>query len=138
MLKNKFVFEWGKKLGNYAYRWRLDFFFFSFRIHKWICSDDIRAYHSHPINMLIYVWRGKYLDHFIDDKGNKFVKRYKTGDFRIIKRNYRHFVEILQNPTWTILLTWGEPKRWAFWLKDTLKKKNRDKYFIEHGQHVCE
>lgn len=64
-----FVFEWKKKLGDYAYRWRLDFFFFSVRIHKWICSDDMRAYHSHPINMFIIILWGKYLDHFIDEKG---------------------------------------------------------------------
>lgn len=134
----KIVFEWRKPLDKYAYRWRLDFYFFSFRIHKWLCSDDMRAYHSHPINMFIVVVKGKYLDHFIDDKGNELVKRYKSLSYRIIKRDYRHYVEILKNPTWTILFTWGEPRRWAFWLKGSLKKKNRDKYFIEHGHHVCD
>lgn len=134
----KIVFEWDKPLGTYAYRWRLDFYFFSLRIHKWICSDDQRAYHSHPINMLIFILKGSYKDHYLDKNDNKCEKIYKRFNCRIIKRNLRHYVEVLQSPTWSFLFTWGEPKRWSFWLKDTLKKKNRDKYFIEEGHHICD
>ncbi len=138
----KVVFEWGKKLGDpnkpYAIRWRLDFYWFSFRVHKWLCSDDSRAYHSHPVNMLIFVLRGMYADHWLEEGNLPRVSVYVAGDVRIIRRNYRHWVQILEKSTWTFLITWGSPKRWAFWLKNSLKRKTRDKYFIEHGQHVCD
>lgn len=138
----KIVWEWGKPLGTkdniYAYRWRLDFYFFSFRIHKWLCSDDMRAYHSHPVNMIIFILFGVYVDHYLDEEGNRRSKEYRSCDFRFIPRNFRHYVEVKTDYAWTILFTWGEPKRWGFWLKDTLKRKNRDKYFIEHGHHVCD
>lgn len=141
-MKNKgnkyFIFEWKKKLGDYAFRWRIDLYFFSIRVHKWLCSDDMRAYHSHPINMFIVIVKGKYMDHFIDDKGNKYTKRYVAPSCRVIRRNYRHYVEILEKPTWSILFTWGPPQRWSFWLKDTLQHKKRDRYFIEHGHHTCD
>ncbi len=138
----KIIWEWNKPLGNkdkpYAYRWRLDFYWFSFRVHKWICSDDNRAYHSHPVNMLIFILRGAYDDVSPREDGGKRVILYSAFDIRYIKRDYKHFVRILKNPTWTFLITWGQPKRWAFWNKISLKKKNRDRYFLEHGHYICE
>ena len=133
----KVVFEWKKKLGDYAYRWRIDFYSFSFRIHYWKCSDDMRAYHSHPVNMLIFILWVQYIDHYINHNNEECKRTYKPLHFRIIKRDYRHCVEIIK-PSITLLFTWGIPKRWAFWLKGTLKRKNRDRYFIEHGHHVCD
>src|ERR1019366_6380417 len=98
-----FVFEWNKKLGEYARRWRIDFYWFSFRVHKWICHDDKRAYHSHPTNMLsIGIW-GSYLD--CTPNGDKL---YKAPFIRIIKRDTIHYVDVKHNPTWTILFTWGK------------------------------
>ena len=138
------VFEWAKKLGDkekpYAIRWRVDFYFFSFRIHKWLCSDDQRAYHSHPVNMFIWIIKGKYGDYSIDKSGKKTFFVYGKGckRFRFITRDVRHYIFLHTTPTWTFLFTWGVPKKWAFWLKDSLKKKNRDRYFIEHGNHICE
>jgi hypothetical protein len=130
---NKFVFEWNKKLGDYARRWRIDFFVFSFRIHYWICSDDKRAYHSHPTNIIsIGIW-GSYLD--CRPEGDVF---YKAPFINIIRRETRHYVDIQSSPTITLIFTWGKPQRWSFWLKDTMKRKNRDRYFIEHGHHVCD
>jgi NDP-sugar pyrophosphorylase family protein len=98
----------------------------------------MRAYHSHPINMFIYILKGSYLDYSIDEKGNKRIQSFKAGQFRTIRRDHRHYIEVLDNPTWTLLFTWGSPKRWAFWDKLTLKKKTRDKYFIENGHHICD
>lgn len=132
-----FVFEWARLLGNYLIRWRLDFWFFSIRLHKWICSDDMRAYHDHPVNFLILILWGSYTDHYITNK-ETFERTYKAPCLRLFKSDYRHFVEVLSKPTWTLLLTWGAPKKWAFWDKHSLKRKNRDKYFIEEGHHICD
>lgn len=136
------VFEWRKPLGvagkPYAYRWRSDFYWFSFRIHKWICSDDERAYHSHPTNMYIYILKGSYVDVSIDREGKVWEEPFLAGMTRVIRRNTRHFIHITKSPTWTLVFTWGAPEKWAFWDKFTLKRKNRDKYFKEHGNHICE
>ena len=67
-----------------------------------------------------------------------------TDDIKLVKtcdmcpEQYDAFYDVKHNPTWTILFTWGKPKHWAFWLKDSMKRKNRDKYFIEHGHHICD
>lgn len=131
----KVVLEWKKPLGDenkpFAYRYRLDFYWFSFRLHQWLCSDDMRAFHSHPINMLVFIVSAIYRDHTIDG-----TKLYGPGEFRVIKRDTKHFVDILR-PGWTILFTWGIPKRWSFWDKITLKKMNRDRYFLENKNHIC-
>lgn len=138
----KIVFEWRKPLGYrirpYAYRWRLDFYWFSFRVHKWLCSDDDRAFHSHPTNMFIFIVKGSYRDIFMVNDKLIGIKIYKPGMIRIIKRDFKHLVKIENAPCWTLLFTWGAPKRWAFWDRITLKRKNRDKYFIENGHHVCD
>jgi hypothetical protein len=138
----KIVLEWKKPLGDknkpYAYRWRVDFYWFSFRIHKWICSDDERAYHSHPINMIILILSGWYNDVRLDKFNNRYTTAYYPFSIHRIKRDTRHYVRIMKSPTWTILFTWGVPKRWYFWLRSNLKRKARDRYFIEHGNHICD
>lgn len=131
-----FVFEWAKPLGNYLIRWRLDFYWFSFRLHKWLCSDDQRAYHSHANNFLIIGLKGEYRDWSVYPAFS--VRNYKAPFIRYFKRNYKHSIEIEQSPTWTFVITFGRPKHWDFYLKDTLKRKTRDKYFLEHGHHVCD
>lgn len=138
----KFVVEWRRPLGDaekpYAYRWRLDFYYFSFRIHKWMCSDDTRAYHSHPVNMLVFILSGWYLDEWLDSNNQVHLTIYNRFAVRPIRPDYRHIVLLGNKPVWTLLFTWSKPKRWAFWLKNTLKKKQRDRYFIEHGNHICQ
>lgn len=142
IFKKYLVWEWKKPLGvpenPYAYRWRLDFYFFSLRIHYWLCSDDNRAYHSHPINFISFILKGNYINHYLDSNNQPQTKKYNRFSFIKIKRNHKHWVEITCKPTITLLLTWGSPQRWAFWDTLTLKKKNRDKYFLEHGNHICE
>lgn len=141
----KIILEWDKPLGNkdkpYAYRWRLDFYWFSVRLHKWLCGDDTRAWHNHPVNMLIFILQGRYIDRSLQKKGNDMVrvdKVYHAGMLRYIPRDYKHHIDAVSPPTWTLVFTWGVPQRWAFWDKFSLKKKNRDRYFIENGQHVCD
>lgn len=138
----KIVLEWKKPLGDknkpYAYRWRLDFYFFSFRIHKWLCSDDERAYHSHPVNMIIFIIKGEYIDHPMGETGEEYGVVYKAPCVRYIPRDFKHYVHVWKVPTWTLLFTWGVPKRWSFWDVKNLKKYNRDKYFLEKGNHICE
>lgn len=135
----KFVFEWNYPLGKpecpYAYRWRLDFYFFSFRIHKWLRSDDNRAYHNHPWHFITFPLARGYWDHRENAKPCWVQHRPR---FR--RKRYRHWVQILEdfNPVWTFIITFGRPRRYSFFDVKTGKRKNRDKYFIEHGHPACD
>lgn len=144
-MKKYFIFEWNNPIGvkgnPYMYRWRLDFYFFSIRLHKWICSDDLRAYHSHPVNIISFILWGSYYDwgpikEYSDNK-NRCRSFHQAPSINCIKRETIHNVEICQSPTWTLLFTWGAPQKWAFWDKITMKRKNRDKYFLENKHHIC-
>lgn len=86
--------------------------------------------------MIVFILKGSYIDHNINSKnGGKF---YEAPAIRVIKRDDKHYIHLWRGPVWTFLITWGAPQKWAFWLKDSLRKKNRDRYFIEHGNHICE
>lgn len=103
-----------------------------------MCSDDQRAFHSHPVSFINIGLKGKYEDVYLDENSQVHTKIYKAPFIRIVKRNYRHYVHIIDAPTWTLFISYNRPKKWAFWLKETLKRKNRDKYFLEEGHHVCD
>jgi len=134
----KFVFEWNYPLGRkecpYAYRWRLDFYWFSFRIHKWLRSDDDRAYHNHPWHFLTIPLRRGYWDQQ-PNAGKQWVDE---PIFR--NKDHKHWVQIIDGycPVWTFIITFGAPRRYAFFDVLTGKRKNRDKYFIEHGHPPCD
>lgn len=141
----KFIFEWNYPLGReecpYAYRWRLDFYWFSFRIHKWISSDDTRAFHNHPWHFITFVLKGYYIDVTpqlltpnISQK--EYVKQYT---FHYRNKDHKHYVEIPkeQSPVWTFVTTFSKPRKYAFWNVKTGKRKNRDKYFIEEKEAPC-
>jgi len=134
-----FLFEWNNPIGiensPYLYRWRIDFYFFSIRLHKWICSDDLRAYHSHPVNFLIFILKEGYCDWRPVLKESKVFNAFSVN---VLRRDTLHCVEIKSSPTYTLLFTWGSPHKWAFYDRITMKKKNRDKYFIENKHHVCD
>lgn len=150
----KVVLEWckplmcnkpGLGLTPYAYRWRLDFYWFSFRIHKWLHSDDKAAYHSHPTNMVIFILWGKYDEYRMETgtvEEGPYTIRYKIERrapcFYTIRRDTRHFICLKKKKVWTLLFTFGKPMRWAFWDKLTLKRYSRDKWFIERGHHICD
>jgi hypothetical protein len=116
---------------DYAYRWRLDFYWFSFRFHYWLKSDDMRAYHNHPYNFITFVLFGRY-----KDVAPYIVDTLSMGSIRLRFRGHRHYVQVLK-PTLTFLITFGKPSRYSFWDVITNKKRNRDKYFLEMGHPVC-
>jgi hypothetical protein len=136
----KFIAEWkfplGKKECPYCYRWRLDFYWFSFRIHYWIGSDDSRAFHDHPINFITFVLWGHYIDVRPHPDWDGLADFVGTFNIRFRRRGYRHMVLCVKKPTITLLFTWGKPKRYSFYLPDG-KRMTRDKYFHEMGHHPC-
>jgi hypothetical protein len=59
--------KWREPLGKpecpYCYRWVLPLGpLGSLRLHHWLASDDLRAYHDHPSHFATLVLRGGYWD----------------------------------------------------------------------------
>lgn len=125
---------WGQHLGlsscPYMKRWVLDFGLFSIRLHKWISSDDDRAYHDHPWWFLTTVIYGSYVD--ISPLGEDNLH---MGSIRFRHARHQHTVKIITPNTWTLLITGKPSRRWGFWVKGKLIK--RDKYFAVYGHHPC-
>lgn len=116
----------------YFYRTILDFKWFSFRIHYWLASDDLRIAHDHPYWFITLVLWGGYFD--LDFEGK--LDYLHIGSIRFRKATHRHKVQLRKSPTITLLLTGPSTRRWGFWFGS--KKLNRDKYFAEFGHHPCD
>jgi len=133
--KFRFKWEWRRPGGlpecPYFYRWLLDFGVFAIRLHKWVGSDDDRAWHDHPWWFLTFVLSGGYKDISLDG-----VDVLTRGSWRFRSAHHRHTVQLIKTPTWTLLITGPPIRRFGFWVGDKLIR--RDKYFAEHGHHPCE
>lgn len=129
------MIEWAKKLGRpdcpYLVRWKLDFGWFSIRLHHWLASDDYRAQHDHPSWFWTLVVWGGYTD--VTPKGEE---KMRAGKLAFRPATHRHHVRVDKGGCWTLLLFGREKRRWGFWVNGKFRKRN--KYFFEHGYHPCE
>jgi hypothetical protein len=132
---SKFGFSWAEELmcqtGPYVRRWVLRTPWFSVRLHHWLHSDDARAMHDHPSWFITLVLRGGYTDS--TPTGNETML---PGMIRFRPALHRHTVQVHPGGCWTLLLFGPEKRRWGFWVGKKWKKSN--KYFFEHGKHVCD
>lgn len=135
----KFI-TWNQPLGNrecpYAYRWILDFYFFSIRLHRWITSDDLRYFHDHPCGFFTLVLWGSYTD--ISPNGED---KLTIGSWRYREALYKHSVKVDKKGCIT-LLVFGKPFReWGFYAPKKSGKiiwQKAKRYFLSFGHHPCE
>ena len=125
-------FEWGRPLGRpdspYVYRWMINFWLFSIRVHKWVGPDDGRAFHDHPWWYIAMVVKGCYAD--VGQWKPRLMLPFRP---RLFRATHRHYVYPWVVPTWSVLLTGRETRQWGFWVDGKFRKRN--KYFFEHGHH---
>lgn len=130
-----FKIKWREKLycqtGVYVERWYLETPWFSLRLHHWKHSDDSRHFHDHPWNFYTFILKGGYTD--CTPNGNE---RMTAGKLAYREAKHQHTVQVDKGGCWSILLTGPKVRRWGFWVGKKWKKAN--KYFLEHGKHVCE
>jgi len=126
---------WGQKLGQkdcpYIQRWVLDLGFCSFRLHRWLGSDDPRHFHDHPWWYISLVLFGSYND--VSPKG---AHVRKPGTIAFYRATHQHTVKLTSKTCFTILLTGPEKRVWGFWVKGKFKKRNR--YFYDYGHIPCD
>lgn len=115
----------------YMYRWVFDFKLFSVRLHKWLRSDDKRAFHNHPWSFITIVLRGSYTD-VSTDKKEVLCK----GCIRYRKSSHKHYVEVPKEGCLSLIITGPTiDKKWGFWIDG--KFKRREKYFKKYGHPPC-
>lgn len=127
--------SWGEPIGldecPYMRRWVVDFGSFAIRLHRWQASDDVRAFHDHAWWFLTCVLWGSYED--VSPEGSDVLT---VGSIRFRRASHKHTVKIRKPGTWTLLITGPVERRWGFWVKGRLWK--RDRYFANNGHHPCD
>lgn len=127
------LFVWKQALGlpecPYVYRWVLDLWFFSVRVHHFLRSDDDRALHDHPWWFVTWVLAGNYVDH--NEAGDELLM---AGDVRFRPAHHKHTVHT--KGVWTLVLTGKERNIWGFYPGGLFKR--HEKYFAKYGHHLCE
>jgi hypothetical protein len=130
-----FQIRWNEPLGKlecpYAYRWVLNLWFISFRIHYFIRSDDSRYFHDHGWWFLTFILKGSYVD--VSPNGRDELK---VGSIRYRKATHKHYVEVLQGGVWTFLITGKSSRNWGFWVNGKFKRPL--KYFHKFGHPPCD
>ncbi len=130
-----FGWKWAEPLGKepYAYRWVFNFWFFSVRVHHWVCSDDLRHFHDHPFSFFRFILKGSYTDH--SPAGSKKFNRFSFG---FVPAKYQHNIEVDEGGCWSLLLMLPTTRSWGFWVKGKFLRS--DVYFKRYGDegHQCD
>lgn len=131
----RFAVGWRDELrcltGVYVRRWFVETPWFSVRLHHWLHSDDDRYFHDHPWWFVTLVLQGSYRD--LSPSGSELMT---PGSVAFRPALHRHTVKVALDGCWTVLVTGPQVRRWGFWVGEKWKKSN--KYFLEHGKHVCD
>lgn len=127
--------KWAEPLGKepYAYRWVFEFWFFSIRVHHWICSDDLRYFHDHPFSFFRLILKGGYVDH--SPAGHTKFNRFSFG---WVSAGYKHNVEVDAGGCWSLLFVFPQSRLWGFWVDSNFLRS--DIYFKKYGDngHQCD
>lgn len=118
----------GRKEAPYLIRWGIQTKWFSVRLHHWLSSDDLRAFHDHAWDFLSIALVRGYTD--ISPDGEDVVR---PGHFRFRRATHQHSVKVGPKGCWTLLLTGPEKRQWGFWYKGRFRKRN--KWFFKMGHH---
>lgn len=130
----RFQFRWREPLGRkecpYAYRWTLNLWLFSLRVHQWIRSDDKRFMHDHPWHFITVVVRGSYTDVSANGRDTLGV-----GSVRFRRATHSHYVEVDKRGAWSFLLCSMPVRHWGFWVNGSFKRPLR--FFGKWGHPIC-
>lgn len=79
-------------------------------IHKFVRSDDDRAFHDHPWPSVSLVLSGRYREHT-----GEGVKEYGAGSIIFRSAEHAHRIELIDGKrAWTLFLTGPRKREWGF------------------------
>ncbi len=96
----------------YLKRW-VFWFGGTLRIHHFLASDEDRAVHDHPWWFVTFPLTG-YAE-YIREGGVEVRRAVKPWRPHLRGATFRHRVELLKFPTWTVVLTGRKSREWGFW-----------------------
>ncbi len=122
-------------IGNpdcpYCWRWMINLWFFSIRLHHWIGSDDQRYLHDHPYWFVTFILRGGYTD--VTDSGSEHLG---IGSIRLRPSKHKHTVLVDNGGCWSLVIAAPETRRWGFYVDG--KRISSTGFFRKYGQPPCE
>ncbi len=100
----------------YLERWIL-WFGGSLRLHRFFASDEDRAAHDHPwwFVTIPFSAYAEFVQAGIGER-KRLVRPFRPH-FRSAR--FRHRVDLLSYPTWTLVLTGPKSREWGFWTQGT-------------------
>lgn len=79
-------------------------------LHQFLRPDDDRAMHDHPWWSLSLMLDGACVEH--DMNGCRAIH---PGQIRLRSARYRHRIETVGSPCWTLFITGPRCREWGFW-----------------------
>ena len=102
----------GGNESPYLFRWFLipRNRFCNIYLHKFLRSDDDRAFHDHPWWSLSFLLKGRYLN--VTPAGRRLRRRFSLMWMRATDS---HRVELIdETPVWTLFFTGPKVREWGF------------------------
>ena len=99
----------------YLERWIL-WFGVTLRLHRFLDSDQDRAPHDHPWWFVTMPFSA-YGEYYLTDEGEHY-RLVKPWRLHFRSPHFRHRVQILKTPSWTLVMTGLKSKEWGFWEAD--------------------
>jgi hypothetical protein len=93
------------------------------RLHRFLSSDEDRAAHDHPwwFVTVPFVTYAEY----VMEEGRLCRRLVRPFRPHVRRASFRHRVELLSHPTWTLVLTGAKSREWGFWVQGAFVH-NRD------------
>jgi len=109
-------------------------------IHRFYDSDKDRFQHDHPwLNAVSLILCGKYKEERLNkDKKTSSFRELSPGKFNFIKSGDFHRVTLLEEPIWTLFVTWNRNSSWGFWDVENQKFIPWEEYTKTHGNYVTD
>lgn len=133
-----FAFRWNEPLGRadcpFARRWAISLFGYAIRLHKWVGSDDDRAFHDHAWDFISIILRGQYAEVTPTATGTAIRT---AGSVRAYKAEHQHMVRLInRQPCWSLVLSKPMRRKFGFIVNGHVMRPLR--YFSRYGVHPCE
>jgi hypothetical protein len=129
-----FQIRWNEPLGPtecpYLHRWVVTAFNYSIRLHHWVRSDDRRHFHDHAWNFVSVILKGRYTN--VTPKGRT---EHKAPSMWYSDATERHYIEVPEGGTWTLLFCGRPFKKWGFFVGKSFWRPLR--YFSKFGHPPC-